>query len=87
MRKSFHPPIAVADDGKIQRLLDVLKEADGGPLKVKEVAEKMGVSANTAGKYVDICEAKRQIRTDWYGTVRRVWLAAAFPSEKQGRVG
>lgn len=59
---------------RVQALVQVLKDAEGGPLMVKEVAERLGVSANTAGKYVDIAEAMNLIRTDRYSTARRVWL-------------
>ena len=74
MRKVDALPIVVTDSKKIEKLVEALKKANGGPLKVKEVAEKMDVSLNTAGKYVDIAEALEKIRTDRYGSVRRVWL-------------
>ncbi len=55
MRKVVRRTQSVAH-AKTEKLLEVLRKAGGGPLKVKEVAELMGVSPNTAGKYVDICE-------------------------------
>lgn len=66
--------VSVTDDGKIQKLVEVLKKADGGPLKVKDIAAGMEVSLNTAGKYVDIAEAQGKVRTNWYGPVKQVWL-------------
>jgi response regulator of citrate/malate metabolism len=71
----------VVNQEKIDRLVNALEEADGGPLMVREVAERLDVSRNTAGKYVDIAEATAEVVTDRYGTARRVWLPKEAPSE------
>ncbi len=85
MKRMNQAPTIVADDERIQRLISALQKANGGPLMVREVAEKAGMSQNTAGKYVEICEARGQITTDWYGTVKRVWLPDAYAREMKGR--
>ena len=74
MRRLVTLTESVTDEAKIQKLVDVLREANGGPLKVKEVAAGMGVSLNTAGKYVDVAEAGGRVRTNRYGSVKQVWL-------------
>jgi Mn-dependent DtxR family transcriptional regulator len=74
MRKADVLPVSVTDPKKVEKLVEALKNANGGPLKVKEVAEKMDVSLNTAGKYVDIAEALQKVKIDRYGSVKRVWL-------------
>ena len=73
--------ITVVDDEKIKRLVKTLKEVEGGPLMVREVAEHLDISRNTASKYVDIAEATNEVVTDRYGPARRVWLPEKAPSE------
>jgi response regulator of citrate/malate metabolism len=63
----------VSDSGTTDRLLEALRQS-GRPLMIKEVAQKMGVSANTAGKYVDICEAHGIVKVTKYATARQVSL-------------
>lgn len=75
-------PISVPDEDKIERLITALEASDGGPLMVKQVAAEMGVSPNTAGKYVDIAEERGVIETDTYGPAKRVWLPNHAPDEK-----
>lgn len=75
-------PISVPDEDKIERLIAALEASDGGPLMVKQVAAEMGVSRNTAGKYVDIAEERGVIKTDTYGPAKRVWLPDHAPAEK-----
>ena len=73
--------IAVVDEEKIERLVEALKDAEGGPLMVREVADRLDVSRNTASKYVDVAEATNEVVTDRYGPARRVWLPEKAPSE------
>lgn len=78
--------IAVVGKEKIQRLLGALEDAEGGPLMVREVADRLDVSRNTASKYVDVAEAADEVVTDRYGPARRVWLPENAPSESTGEV-
>ncbi len=67
--------VRVANNGRLrvfqEKLLAVLEAKF--PLMIKEVAEITGVSPNTAGKYVDILDAKGVVRTDHYATAKRVF--------------
>ena len=65
----------VADEEKVQRLVESLKRAGGGPLMVREIAGAMKVSLTTAGKYVDVCQAKGLVRVKPYASAKQVWLA------------
>ena len=67
----------VADSAKIQRLVDVLKRAGGGPLMVRQIAEAMPTSLTTAGKYVDICQAKGLVVVKPYASAKQVWLVGS----------
>ena len=73
--------IAVVNEEKIERLVDALQNEGGGPLMVREVADRLDVSRNTASKYVDVAEATNEVVTDRYGPARRVWLPDKAPSE------
>lgn len=54
-------------------LLDLLRRAQK-PLMIREIAEGIHVSRPTAAKYVDICEAARLVKSEWYATARQVSL-------------
>lgn len=73
--------ITVVTDEKIERLVGAIKDAGGGPLMVREVADRLDISRNTASKYVDVAEATNEIVTDRYGPARRVWLPEKAPSD------
>jgi Mn-dependent DtxR family transcriptional regulator len=74
MKNAVATPRNGMDEELIQRLQTALKKAGSGPLMVKQLAGAMGVSPTTAGKYVDIAEAKGLIRTAPYASAKQVWL-------------
>lgn len=67
----------LSDQAKIQRVVEVLKGAGGGPLMVRQIAEAMPASPNTAGKYVDICAERGLVEVTPYATTKQVRLATS----------
>ena len=82
MRNAVTLSDSVADDELLQRLVDSLKNADNGPLMVREVAKAMGVSLTTAGKYVDIAKAMGLVDVKPYASAKQVTLRGS--SGKRG---
>jgi response regulator of citrate/malate metabolism len=74
MKSAVTVPKNGMDDKMLQRLVEALKKAGNGPLMVKQVANAVGVSLTTAGKYVDIAEAKGLVRVTPYASAKQVWL-------------
>lgn len=72
----------MVDQSRIDELRGLLEEEGGGPLMIKEVAERMDVSTNTAGRYVDVSEAAGVVVTRKYGSARQVWLPEKAPEGK-----
>jgi Mn-dependent DtxR family transcriptional regulator len=84
MRAVLAVPEGMADQEKIQRLVESLKKVGGGPLMVREIAIGMKVSLTTAGKYVDVAQAKGLVRVTPYASAKQVWLV---DSNGKGGVG
>lgn len=52
----------------------ILKSLEEGPLYIKQISLKTSISANTAGKYVDILAQSGEVRVDRYASAKRVTL-------------
>lgn len=52
----------------------ILKSLEEGPLYIKQISMKTSISANTAGKYVDILAQSGEVRVDRYANAKRVTL-------------
>ena len=76
----------VTNDELIQRLIGALKKAGNGPLMVKQIAAAIGVSLTTAGKYVDIAEARGLVRADSV-RLRQAGMAGLVSSTRKRGVG
>jgi hypothetical protein len=63
----------LADSDLLRRVVEAVVKAPSVPLKMKEVASAAGISANSAGKYVDLAERDGYLRTVYYGPIRQVW--------------
>lgn len=72
------------NDEMLQRLVGALKRAGSGPLMVKQVADAMHVSLTTAGKYVDVAEARGLVRVTPYASAKQVWLVDSSGKEGAG---
>jgi hypothetical protein len=81
MRGAVAIPEDVADQKKIERLVEVLKEA-GKPMMIREIAAAMPASSTTAGKYVDICQMAGLVSVTPYATTKQVSLVR--PGGKNG---
>ena len=84
MRSAVALPVNVADDELLQRLVETVKKADGGPLMVREIAEAMGVSLTTAGKDVDVAKALGLVQVKPYASAKQVTLAGSTRKEGVG---
>jgi response regulator of citrate/malate metabolism len=73
MRGVVAIPEDVADQAKIERLVEVLRKANA-PMMIREIAEAMPTSLTTAGKYVDICQAAGIVSVKPYATTKQVSL-------------
>jgi len=73
---AFHD---VADQTLIQSLQAALRK-NGEPMMIKALAEAMGVSQNTAGKYVDICAMAGLVTVKPFATAKLVSLASTGKS-------
>lgn len=62
-------------DDIITKILTLLQSANK-PFYIKEIAEKLGISANTAGKYVNILDAKGIVRIEKFATAKIVSLVS-----------
>jgi len=84
MIKNNYNSINMVSDALMQALLDALKEAYPQPLMVKELAQKAETSPNTAGKYVDVLEARGLVTTQPYATAKQVVLKEHGEATKRG---
>lgn len=84
MIKNNYNLINMVSETRVQALLDALKEAHPQPLMIKELAQKVETSANTAGKYVDILEARGLVTVQPYATARQVVLREHDEAAKRG---
>jgi Mn-dependent DtxR family transcriptional regulator len=57
----------------ITEILTLLQSANK-PFYIKEIAERLGISANTAGKYVNILDAKGIVKIEKFATAKVVSL-------------
>lgn len=57
----------------ITEILTLLQSANK-PFYIKEIAESLGISANTAGKYVNILDAKGIVKIEKFATAKVVSL-------------
>ena len=64
----------VADPDLIERLQATLRKNAGKPMMVRELADGMGVSLTTAGKYVEICSAAGIVSVQPFATAKLVSL-------------
>jgi Mn-dependent DtxR family transcriptional regulator len=78
---AFHD---VADQSLIQSLQEVLRK-NGEPMMIKALAEGMGVSQNTAGKYVDICAMAGMVTVKPFATAKLVSLTSTGKGGAGGR--
>jgi hypothetical protein len=66
----------VADPELIERLQSTLRKNSGKPMMVRELADGMGVSLTTAGKYVEICQAAGIVSVQPFATAKLVSLSS-----------
>ena len=64
----------MVSETRVQAFLGVLAEAYPQSLMIKELAQKAGTSPNTAGKYVDVLEARGLVIVRPYATTKQVTL-------------
>lgn len=72
MSKAFVVRSKLVNEEILNDIVSLLKSE--GPLYIKEIALRVRVSPNTAGKYVDILQARGTVRIDKYATAKRVLL-------------
>jgi Mn-dependent DtxR family transcriptional regulator len=84
MIKNNYNSINMVSETRVQALLDTLKEAYPQVLMIKELAQRAETSPNTAGKYVDILEARGLVTIRPYATAKQVVLKEHDEATKGG---
>ena len=74
MRGTPEFPYMVVDEDKIRRVVEASSRSGSDPMKMKDLADATGFSPTTVGRYVDLAEVKGYVKSDRYGSVRRVWI-------------
>lgn len=61
------------DEELIEKYKDILEQSSK-PLMIKDLAEKSDTSRQTAGKYIDIMEARGMVDVDKIATAKQITL-------------
>ncbi len=66
----------VADSQILEGMQSALRKS-GGPMMIKELADAVGISLTTAGKYVDILQAGGVVSVKPFATAKLVTLRSS----------
>lgn len=78
--KNFNT-IPMTSESRVHDFVKALTDVYPNPLMIKELAQIVGTSPNTAGKYVDILAAQNRVTVNQYASAKQVVLKD--PPEKE----